>query len=453
MLSNLFLLILLLISVIYAAEAPFIASNYTINIPVANKVTGKRYIDFYIKSFPVNVVGSAPVINYFGDTLSRIYADLIRPIVYEDNPISPDQHVGLPRGIPPSNWVKFNGPDGKTRGLFCYKSLNRCDRSRLGDQSNLYDLLSLTDLRTSFKDQDYYETRTSIASLVHTQSLTAEAVETYYVTHVFNNFTHLAGAHSDIRIIPFDRSCQALLLDTPALSQAHFVFAGSVHANGWQEKQFIAVLDEKFQLIRSWVLADGEAERFDKTQKNWLPFWSDCRLLLSKRYAPEHVVGEFKSWHIDTSVLEVSKNKQNSKSIRWENGHAYVNIWDMASSPSPASVPNAYFVRGSAPVIKHPLLNKEYSIGCVHVRGRFKIYRHVLFLQHMQHPYSIVQFSPLFAFSPYRDIEFVMSMVVREHDYGLEITHGSLDCEPRIAVLPWSKLKKMFPNYVNYSRL
>lgn len=422
-------------------------SNFTINIPAAAKVTGKKYIDFYIKSYPVNVVGEHSVTSYFGENLDRKYSSLIRPIGYEDSHVSPDQHVGLPRGIPPSNWVKFSGPGGLNYGLFCYKSLNRCDRSRLGDSGSLYDLLGLSDLRASFKDQDYYETRTSIATLVHTQSVTAESVETYLVTHVFNNFTLLPGAHSDVRVIPFDRSCD-VLLTTPGLEEAHFVLAGAAHASGWKEKQFIAVLDGNFRLLRSWVLADGESARFDKSQKNWLPFWSDCRLMLSKRYAPEHVVGEFRSWDVDLAAWLRSGDKSRSKDLRLDDGYPYVNIWNVAKSPSPASVPNPYFVRGSAPVLNHPLFKPGYAIGCVHLRGRFKVYRHVLFLQQTHHPFSIVQFSPLFAFSPYRDIEFVMSMVVRSHDYGLEISYGSMDCEPRIAVLRWSKLKRMFDKFV-----
>ena len=104
-------------------------------------------------------------------------------------------------------------------------------------------------------------------------------------------------------------------------------------------------------------------------------------------------------------------------------------------------------IRGSAPVVFHPLLQPGLAIGCVHVRGKKKLYRHALYVMETSYPYHILSFSPLFAFKPYRDIEFVMSLVVTP-DYDIEMSHGSSDCEPRLAFFNWTIIETVFSEFV-----
>lgn len=436
----------------------------SINISAAKDVRQRDYIDLYLKSWPVDVVADDSVVSYFGKELSIILGNEIRSD-HEAHEIT-----GQPRGIPPSNWVKFVGRDNKIYGLFCYKSMNRCDRGRMEADVTLYDTLNINDLRTRFQDKDYYMTRTAIGPLVHTHSLTSKSTESYYMKHVYSNMTSMSGGHSDVRIIPFNReSCQHVL-EIPGLRDASYVLAGAALASGWQERQYVAILDDSFRILKSWILLDADMKLKKKSQKNWLPFWGEasssgnsghesakqCKLLFSKRYASEHVVGEFNHWEIGQPLVE--EHGHGMGSTQPSIGTPVISLTTVAKSISPAIVPSDYFVRGSAPVIKHPLLRDGYAIGCIHIRGKFKIYRHALFIQQLYEPYSIVKFSPLFAFSPYRDIEFVMSLVLRgvgnitnknvNNDYGIEITYGSMDCEPRISVITWDQLKTMFREYL-----
>lgn len=41
------------------------------------------------------------------------------------------EKAGKPRGLPPSNWVKFQSPEGELFGLFSYKTINHCDQVSL----------------------------------------------------------------------------------------------------------------------------------------------------------------------------------------------------------------------------------------------------------------------------------------------------------------------------------
>ncbi len=55
----------------------------------------------------------------------------------------------------------------------------------------------------------------------------------------------------------------------------------------------------------------------------------------------------------------------------------------VARSDSPSSPPSDIFVRGSAPVVSHPNLKPGYALGCIHVKGKHKVYRHALYIQKM----------------------------------------------------------------------
>jgi hypothetical protein len=57
----------------------------------------------------------------------------------------------------------------------------------------------------------------------------------------------------------------------------------------------------------------------------------------------------------------------------------------------------------------------------------------------------------LFVMEPFRNIEFVTSLFVGTDSEGeptLHLTHGSSDCEPRVAVYPTSRMRLDFPKYV-----
>ena len=127
-----------------------------------------------------------------------------------------------------------------------------------------------------------------------------------------------------------------------------------------------------------------------------------------------------------------------------------VDIATLIVSPSPARVSSEYFIRGGAPPVVHPFLESGYVVGCVHMRGKLKVYRHALYVMESKYPYNIVSFSPLFAFKPYRDIEFIMSVNVME-DGSLELSHGSMDCEPRLAVYNVTMFRKDFAEYMRLS--
>lgn len=164
----------------------------------------------------------------------------------------------------------------------------------------------------------------------------------------------------------------------------------------------MAIVDHDFTALASWTLMDADPAQTGKKQKNWMPFWdvkraqdtgqNSCRLLLSKRFAPQHIVGEFTDW----SAASGTK----------------VFIETVASSTSPAHVPAETFVRGSAPPVVHPQFKEGFAIGCIHVKGKHKVYRHALYIIETSHPYRIVSFSSLFSFNPLRNIEFVMSLYI-----------------------------------------
>ena len=206
------------------------------------------------------------------------------------------------------------------------------------------------------------------------------------------------------------------------------MLSGAAHSGeaDWTEQMFLAVMDKDFNTLKSWLLTDPDTVKSgSRSQKNWLPFWDKCKLMLSKRFGPQHVVSEFT--HLRSSEDSVS-------------------VPTTITTLSPAEVPSDYMIRGSAPVVFHPLLEKGLAVGCVHLRGKFKVYRHALFVMETSYPYHILSYSPLFSFKPYRNIEFVMSLTVNK-DHGLEISHGSSDCEPRIALLSWKILQSWFGEY------
>ena len=66
-------------------------------------------------------------------------------------------------------------------------------------------------------------------------------------------------------------------------------------------------------------------------------------------------------------------------------------------------------------------------------------------------PCTVLHVSGLFVMEPFRNIEFVTSLFVGADSEGeatLHLTHGSSDCEPRVAVYPTSRMRIDFPKYV-----
>lgn len=385
-------------------------------------VSGTSYVDMFLTSYPIAVGGNRPAFEIFGN-----HSDLLKSIITKGKGY---MDGGEPRGIPPSNWAKIAKPDGSGHvAFFNYKSIHRCQQKAMVG-SSIVDSINVVELRIKFNNEpEFYMSRTAVAERISIHSVTTPAKEIYVVKKVIDRFTDNQGAHSDVRIIPFKRECK-YLSNGPGLKDAHYVAAGSLHDRHWQEKQFLSVLDNEYNVVASWVLRDPEtAKSLTRPQKNWLPFWDKCKLILSKRFGPEHVVGEFNEWK--------SKDKE-------------IDIPNLITSPSPARVPNPYMIRGSAPPVHHPLLDADYAIGCVHLRGKLKVYRHSLYVVETKYPYNIVSYSPLFSFKPYRDIEFVMSLNPLP-DGSLELTHGSMDCEPRIAIFNRTYIEENFKAYLKLS--
>jgi hypothetical protein len=161
--------------------------------------------------------------------------------------------------------------------------------------------------------------------------------------------------------------------------------------------------------LRTWTLDDKDGYVKKRTQKNWLPFFapdgvketsptptgggggdgdgggvpginaddSTCALMLSMRFAPEHVVSEFRAWSEPTGALVL------------------FNTADSLSSPTPSEeeVQARYFLRGSAPPVHHPALKDGYMVGCLHVKGHRKVYRTLLYVMETKPPFRIVSFS------------------------------------------------------------
>ena len=385
-----------------------------IKVNSSDMIIGNNHIDLYLSSFPVAVAGHNPIIRFF----DRKHSKVMKTAILKDSSVP-----GKPRGIPPYNWVKFVDVDDNIFGLFSYKTINYCQQSLMPD-SKLFDHISLDALRYLYKDNpEFFMARSMLGQPMNIHTLTTDAIEMYFVSKSFSNLTYLTGAHSDIRVLPFAKNCRYFEANK-LFRGAKFIFAGAVNDHAWHDKQFIAVLDSNFDILFSKILVDPESRT--RPQKNWLPFWDGCKLMFSKRFAPEHVVGEFTGW--------LSKFSE-------------VDVFDNIKTASPAFVPSEYMVRGSSPPVSHPMFEPQYFLGCVHLRGKSKVYRHALYVMSNKYPYEILSFSPLFAFKPYRDIEFVMSIHVRGNG-ALELTHGSMDCEPRLAIFPIQTLEEIFREYM-----
>ena len=387
-----------------------------ISLTDASEISGRKFVKFYIDSYPIIVTGDRPVMELFPEHQIRALNKVLHKV---------SKQPGEPRGIPPYNWVKFISKDGKVSGIFTYKTINACSLyHRRTENSQLFDHLSMLDLRRSHRERpkDYFLARTMIGSQLKIHSVTTNAFELYKMDIGFSNFTISTGAHSDIRVVPCPSNCSQYA-QTGWKDHPSYVFSGTVHDNSWHEKPFVAFMNDKFELLSSKILIDPIYPK--KTQKNWLPFWDGCQLLFSKRFGPDHVVGEFTSWKSMDSEAQVV---------------------DIAVSPSPSKVTTPFIIRGSAVPVSHPLLKDDYLIGCVHIRGTLKVYRHALYVMSNKHPYDILTYSPLFAFNPYKDIDFVMSIYVR-NDGDLELTYGSVDCEPRLAMFPLEQLRILFQEY------
>ena len=340
------------------------------------------------------------------------------------------------RGIPASNWVKFRNPSTRMENaLFIYKTVHRCNHLSPRHESWLYDAVSQQaienrDQKGVRKGDQSFVTRSTVGPKLAIHSVTTRLAEVYLVQKLAN-MTSNFRSESDIRVISIPERCQtAVSSSISASAPPKFIFTGSYlqYGTNWKEFQFLAVVDGNFSPLYSWTLLDADVNQRKKKQKNWLAFWDslDCRLLLSKRFAPIHEVGEFSQWSSSTG--------------------SEVEIASIATSESPATVPADTFVRGSAPPIQHPNLNTDLLIGCVHVKGKHKVYRHALYIQQSVSPYKILSYSALFTFHPLRNIEFVMSLYVTDNG-ALQLTHGSADCEPRLTLFPIDRLREEFHEY------
>ena len=384
-----------------------------INVNDSESIVERYHIDDYFPAFSVAVTGSRPALRAF----DKKYWKLLRSTIAR----GPERY-GPTRGVTPYNWAKLVAHDGSLYGLFSYKTINSCNE--IVSDTKLHDFIDIVALRTRFNDNpEFFMTRTMLGRSISIHTVTTPATEIYFVYKSFSNITSLLGAHSDVRIIPFSQNCRYFEMHR-TLKSARYVLTGAVHIHDWHENQFLAVADENFDIIYSSILFDPEEP--ERTQKNWMPFWDGCKLMFTKRFGPEHVVSEFTGWKTLNGRFPMK---------------------DLIRTPSPAFVPSEYMIRGSAPVISHPLLDRQFLLGCVHLHGKTKVYRHALYVMSSSYPYEILSFSPLFAFKPYRPIEFVMSLFVSKNG-DLELSHGSMDCEPKLAIIPVEKVRVYFREYL-----
>ena len=317
--------------------------------------------------------------------------------------------------------------------------MHRCNHLSPRHESWLYDAVSQHAIENrdqigARKGDQSFVTRSTVGPRLTIHSVTTRLAEVYLV-HPLENMTSYFRSESDIRIIPIPVHCQSSIASLMSMSKSDspkFIFTGSYlqYGTNWKEFQFLAVVDKDFSPLASWTLVDADMSQRKKKQKNWLAFWgsNECRLLLSKRFAPIHEVGEFSQWSSTAQFVEIAS---------------------IATSKSPATVPADTFVRGSAPPIPHPNIRADLLIGCIHVKGKHKVYRHALYIQQAVPPYQILSYSALFTFHPLRNIEFVMSLFVADNG-ALQLTHGSADCEPRLSLFPINRLREEFHDYFTF---
>ena len=385
-----------------------------IRINDSNLIIEENLISFYLDSYPVIVAGEIPVNELFPPKQREILTSSVIKVAHRP---------GETRGIPPYNWVKVRDQNNEVMGVFTYKTINTCNyfhnKESLG---YVFDHVSINQMRKVYRDRasDMFQARTIIGNPLKIHTVTTSGIELYSMTKAFANLTSAQGAHSDTRVILCPSNCSYAGLH--GREKPVYLFSGAVHYDGWQEKPYISFLNDRLEIVYSKILVDPNYRK--KSQKNWLPFWDGCKLMFSKRFGPEHVVGEFKGWQ--------------SKSVEIE-------VPDVCATKSPSQVPNKFLIRGSAIAVKHPHFQNR-SIGCVHLRSKTKVYRHALYVMSSSYPYEILSFSPLFAFKPYRPIEFVMSLFVSKNG-DLELSHGSMDCEPKLAIMPLSLLSKIFEEF------
>ena len=415
-----------------------------IDIQSATEIRNTSMMAYQLHSYKVGIISEAGDVLSLFDNKDR---DMLEKGIKRHNKNNklkswPTDEI---RGIPASNWVKFNDFEGRENALFIYKTIHRCNHLSPRLESWLYDSIDInkfnpmdatttmttTTRKFSKKGDINFITRSSIGRKVSIHTVTTELAEAYLVNKA-NNMTIHYRTESDIRITQIPKTCQhSVQLKISGDSIPHYIFTGSYleYGTNWKEYQFLSIVDSQFMPLASWTLLGYEPHEAKKKQKNWVPFWdeSTCKLYISKKYAPSHDVGEITEWNLPTG------GKMKIKSV--------------LSSSSPASVPSETFVRGGAPPIFHPKLKPGLALGCIHVKGKHKVYRHALYIMETKPPFKILSFSSLFTFHPLRNIEFVMSLHVTS-DGRLQLTHGSSDCEPRLSVFPLQRLKDEFGEYL-----
>jgi hypothetical protein len=472
-----------------------------LDIDNPNLIKNTSFIDFQVPSFAVGVSSDSSVLEMFSESEKK----LLTPYIHR---LADDSYPGKPRGIPPSNWAKFS-MNGREMGLFTYKSLHRCQyigRNVRNPNGWLYDAVAAQNLqglnaqgeKVRVRGSNSFLTRIAVGNRHDIHTLTTQLGELYDVI-AMGNLTASPKTESDVRVVPIPYQCRSVIKAKVYTDNNNrdkhengngdpvAVLTGSYmhHGSFWRETQFMAVVgfrpehrsdtedgvgksqsngqtQSQFYLIKSWSLDDTQGATKKRTQKNWLPFFTKwnidssskhnqthddmsrretgCHLMFSKKFAPEHEVGEFTAWDaIQGSTIYFDSKK------------------DHVLSVSPSHVPTKYFIRGSAPTIYHPLFKPGLLLGCIHVRGRIKVYRHALFVMESWAPYRILSYSGLFVFKPFRNIEFVTSLYVTtstesqsqsQSDYILQLSHGSSDCEPRIAIYSEQLLRHDFNEYM-----
>lgn len=440
-----------------------------------------------LPSFPVAVVGDISISKLFEDEW-----DQLSPLVKKYQSLKYLDLSPAERGIPPSNWIKFDDDDGNILGIFMYKTIHRClhlMRTTSGSKW-IFDILDASNLQ--FSDRKLSPLKNSKVSFLSkatvgysmvVHSVTTPLNDVFSVTRM-KNLTSFLKSESDYRILRIPPSCRATIKSKMQLLdlEPYYVLTGSFlkHFSSVRELQFVAIVDSSFVPLSWWPLAD-DSQNFSananansqqsflsrRTQKNWLAFVdsTSCELLLSKYLAPYHDVVHFQSWTIPSgeivfpkriaSTWSLSKDSNNSNNpnnnynIDYNHNHRSLSSLATTKQPNMASWrPSSRFIlRGSAPVVSHPsLLSTHLAIGCAHLRGKQRVYRHVFYIMETIMPYRILAWSKLFVFQPYRSIEFVSSLLVMKNG-NLQLSYGSSDCEPRLGIITLQSLRNEFQEF------
>lgn len=242
-----------------------------IAVPAPKDLKNRSFVDFEILSFGIGVFAEHDVMSMYDAEISTLLKPYIQRQAVTDFP-------GGNRGIPPSNWAKFN-LDGHNFGLFTYKTLHRCNNLGKKKDRWLFDILNThhiskraqkgasqgeAEADERWKRVQFY-TRLAAGRKQSIHSVTTRLGEAYSVSQV-QNMTANRNTESDVRVVPIPPECRSLIRRRMGLPDKDplpsLVLTGSyMHARSFfRESQFLAVATMgkggDIRPLKSWILDD-----------------------------------------------------------------------------------------------------------------------------------------------------------------------------------------------------